>query len=238
MAIVTRRVDYQDGATALRGRLYFDDSVAGPRPAVLVSHAWGGRDDFANAQAEDMAKLGYVGFALDMYGAGKRANGVEECQAMMMPFMEDRALLARRMQLALAAVRSQPEVDASRVAAFGFCFGGLCVLDLARSGADVKGVVSFHGLLKGHELPKAAISAKLLVLHGDADPLAPFEDVIAFRNEMNAAGCDWQLHAYGKVLHAFAVPGANMPGVALHDAVAEARSQTALRNFLAEVLAA
>lgn len=237
MAIVTRRVDYQDQGTALRGRLYFDDSLGGPRPAVLVSHAWGGRDDFANAQAEAAAKLGYVGFALDMYGAGQRANGVEECQAMMIPFMEDRALLARRINLAVTTLRRQPEVDGSRIAAFGFCFGGLCVLDLARSGADVKGVVSFHGLLKGHELPKAPITAKLLVLHGDADPLAPFEDVIAFRNEMNAAGCDWQLHAYGKILHAFAVPGANMPGVALHDAVAEARSQTALRNFLAEVLA-
>lgn len=237
MAIVTRRVDYTDQGTALRGRVYCDDALAGPRPAVLVSHAWGGRDDFANAQAEAMAKLGYVGFALDMYGAGKRADGVEECQAMMTPFMEDRALLARRMRLALATARALPEVDATRVAAFGFCFGGLCVLDLARSGADLRGVVSFHGLLKGHALPKAAITTKLLVLHGDADPLAPFEDVITFRNEMNAAGCDWQLHAYGKILHAFAVPGANMPGVALHDAVAEARSQQSLRNFLAEVLA-
>jgi len=237
MTIVTRRVDYMDQGTALRGRVYFDDSSSAPRPGVLVSHAWGGRDDFANQQAENMAKLGYVGFALDMYGAGIRANGVKECQALMTPFMEDRALLASRINAALSTARSLPEVDAARVAAFGFCFGGLCVLDLARSGADVKGVVSFHGLLKGHDLPKQTITAKALVLHGDADPLAPFEDVIAFRNEFNAAGSDWQLHAYGKILHAFAVPGANMPGIAAHDAVAEARSQATLRNFLAEVLA-
>lgn len=237
MAIVTRRVDYLDQSTALRGRVYFDDSCSAPRPGVLVSHAWGGRDDFANQQAEAMAKLGYVGFALDMYGAGIRANGVEECQKLMTPFMEDRALLARRITAALTTLRSLPEVDASRVAAFGFCFGGLCVLDLARSGADVKGVVSFHGLLKGHDLSKQKITAKALVLHGDADPLAPLEDVIAFRNEFNAAGSDWQLHAYGKVLHAFAVPGTNMPGIAEHDALAEARSQAALRNFLSEVLA-
>ncbi|MGQ3055692.1 MAG: dienelactone hydrolase family protein [Nevskia sp.] len=237
MAIVTRRVDYLDHDTRLRGRVYFDDSSHGPRPGVLVSHAWGGRDDFANQQAENMAKLGYVGFALDIYGAGIRGNGVEECQKLMTPFVEDRALLARRITAALTTLRSLPEVDATRIAAFGFCFGGLCVLDLARSGADVRGVVSFHGLLKGHDLPKQTISAKVLVLHGDADPLAPFEDVIAFRNEMNAAGGDWQLHAYGKILHAFAVPGASMPGVAAHDAVAEARSQTALRNFLSEVLA-
>lgn len=237
MAIVTRRVDYVDQSTALRGRVYFDDSSSAPRPGVLVSHAWGGRDDFANGQAEAMAKLGYVGFALDMYGDGRRGNGVEECQKLMSPFMEDRAMLARRITAALVALRSLPEVDASRVAAFGFCFGGLCVLDLARSGADVKGVVSFHGLLKGHDLPKRKITAKALVLHGDADPLAPFEDVIAFRNEFNEAGADWQLHAYGRVLHAFAVPGANMPGIAAHDAVAEARSQVALRNFLSEVLA-
>lgn len=237
MAIITRRVEYRDGATTLRARVYVDDAASPPRPGVLVAHAWGGRDDFANAQAESMATLGYVGFALDMYGEGRRGNGVEECQALMTPFMEDRALLARRVNLALAALRSQPEVDGARIAAFGFCFGGLTVLDLARSGADVKGVVSFHGLLKGHALPKAPITAKVLALHGDADPLAPFEDVIAFREEMNAAGCDWQLHAYGKTLHAFAVPGANMPGIALHSAVAETRSQTALRNFLSEVLA-
>jgi dienelactone hydrolase len=237
MAIITRRVEYKDGTTALRARVWLDDGQAGLRPGVLVAHAWGGRDDFANAQAESMAKLGYVGFALDMYGEGRRGNGVEECQALMTPFMEDRALLARRVNLALSALRSQPEVDGSRIAAFGFCFGGLTVLDLARSGADVKGVVSFHGLLKGHALAPRPITAKLLVLHGDADPLAPFDDVIGFRSEMNAASCDWQLHAYGRILHAFAVPGANMPGIALHDAVAEARSQTALRNFLAEVLA-
>jgi len=236
MAIVTRRVDYQDQGVALRGRVYFDDSL-GPRPAVLVSHAWGGRNSFSNGQAEKLAKLGYVGFALDMYGVGVSAETVQECSALMAPFMEDRLMLTRRIQLAVATVQALPEVDAKRIAAIGFCFGGLCVLDLARSGAEVRGVVSFHGLLKGNGLPTNKVTAKALVLHGDADPLAPFEDVIAFRDEFNAAGNDWQLHVYGKTLHAFSMPGANMPGVAAHDALAEARSMKSMQDFLAEVLA-
>lgn len=236
MAIVTRRVDYQDQGVALRGRVYFDDSL-GPRPAVLVSHAWGGRNSFSNGQAEKLAKLGYVGFALDMYGVGVTGETVQECSALMTPFMEDRAMLARRIKLAVATVRALPEVDATRIAAIGFCFGGLCVLDLARSGADVRGVVSFHGLLKGNGLPPNKITAKALVLHGDADPLAPCEDVIAFRDEFNAAGNDWQLHVYGKTLHAFSMPGANMPGTAAYNAVAEARSMKSMQEFLAEVLA-
>lgn len=237
MAIVTRRVDYQDQGVALRGRVYFDDSL-GPRPAVLVSHAWGGRNSFSNGQAEKLAKLGYVGFALDMYGAGVSGETVQECSALMTPLMEDRTMLARRIKLAVATVQALPEVDAARIAAIGFCFGGLCVLDLARSGAEVRGVVSFHGLLKGNGLPAKKITAKALVLHGDADPLVPFEDVIAFRDEFNAAGNDWQLHAYGKTLHAFSTPGANMPAMGIvHNARAEARSMKSMQDFLAEVLA-
>ena len=238
MAVVSRRVDYSDQGVALQGVLYRDDSLPGRRPAVLVSHAWGGQDDFARNTAEKLAGLGYAGFALDMYGKGVTGSTVAECNALIGPFMQDRRLVARRQQLALNAVRAQAEVDSERVAAIGFCFGGLCVLDLARSGAALRGVVSFHGLLKPNGLPAARIAAKVLVLHGDADPMAPVEDVVALRRELTEAGADWQLHMYGNTLHGFAVPGANLPDIGVkHSESAQRRSEQAMRNFLEEVLA-
>lgn len=238
MAIVNRPVDYQDQGTALQGRVYFDDAAAGPRPVVIVAHQWGGREAFTDGHAETLAKLGYIGFAIDMFGTGVHGSTVEECSALIGPFVQDRALLARRVNAGLATARTLPGVDATRVAAIGFCFGGMTVLDLARSGADVRGVVSFHGLLKPNGLPKQPVKAKVLVLHGDADPMAPVEDYLAFRNEMNESGCDWQAHVYGQTLHAFSAPGANMPELGIkHSATAERRSNEAMRNFLAEVLA-
>lgn len=237
MAIVNRLVDYTEQGTALQGRVYFDDSVSGPRPVVLVAHQWGGRDAFVDGHAETLAKLGYVGFAIDMYGVGVRGSTVEECSALLTPFMQDRGLLARRVTAGLTAARALPEADTTRIAAIGFCFGGITVLDLARTGADIRGVVSFHGILKGHDLPKQPIKAKVLVLHGDKDPLAPIEDYLALREELTAAGVDWQAHVYGNTLHAFSDPGANLPELGiLHNVVAECRSNQAMHNFLAEVL--
>ncbi|GAC1632575.1 MAG: dienelactone hydrolase family protein [Nevskia sp.] len=238
MAIVNRLVDYQDQGTALQGRVYHDDSLSGPRPVVLVAHQWGGRSEFTDGHAETLAKLGYLGFALDLFGTGVRGATVEECSALIGPFMQDRALLARRVQAGLATARTLPGADAARAAAIGFCFGGLTVLDLARSGADLRGVVSFHGLLKPSGLPKQQIRAKVLVLHGDADPMAPVEDYLALRQELDEAGADWQVHVYGRTLHAFSDPGANLPEMGIkHSTAAERRSNQAMRDFLAEVLA-
>lgn len=236
MAIVNRLVDYQDQGSTLQGRVYFDDSASAARPAVIVAHQWSGRDEFPDGKAEALARLGYVGFALDMYGAGKRGTSVAENSALMEPFMKDRALVARRMQLAVDTVRGLPEVDNTRVAAIGFCFGGLCVLDLARSGSDVRGVVSFHGILKPPGSASKKIAAKVLVLHGDLDPMAPIEDVVALRRELTEAGADWQVHIYGHAKHAFSVPGANNADIGLlHNASAEQRSLQAMRNFLDEL---
>ncbi len=238
MAIVSQYIDYADDGTALQGRVFYDDAVTPPRAAVLVGHQWGGRDEFADGQAEALAQLGYVGFALDMYGTGVRGHSIPENSALMTPFMEDRARVARRTQAALATVKTLPQVDPNRVAGIGFCFGGLCLLDLARSGADLRGVVSFHGLLKPSGLPAAPISAKILVLHGADDPLAPIDEFIALRNEFTAAGADWQAHIYGNAKHAFAVPGANVPEIGvLHNANAERRSKASMRAFLEEILA-
>jgi dienelactone hydrolase len=235
--IQTREIDYRDEGTLCKGFLAFDSSHAAPRPAVLVSHMAGGREEFVENKARQIAELGYTGFALDMYGERRRGATLEEGRALMKPLLDDRALLARRIRAALVAVRALEQVDANRVAAVGFCFGGLCVLDLARSGADIQGVVSMHGLLKSHDLSKPRISAKVLALHGNDDPLAPPDDVRAFQEEMTRAGADWQLHIYGGTQHAFTNPKAANPAAGLvYNPTAERRAWTTLVAFLAEVL--
>jgi len=239
MAIQTRLIEYQHGAVTLQGFFAWDDAVAGPRPAVAVSHAWGGRSKFEDEKAVKLAEQGYVGFAIDMYGKGVLGNDPEENTALMTPFMQDRALLQARIAQGIATLRQQPEVDAGKVAAMGFCFGGLCVLDLARSGSDVLGVASFHGMFNapGNTVGNN-ISAKVLCLHGYDDPMAQPQSVLDLATELSGAGADWQVHAYGNTVHAFTNPAAdNAQMGTLYDANADKRSWTALLNFLEEVLA-
>jgi dienelactone hydrolase len=238
MALREELIEYRCGETLLEGFFCYDDAQPGPLPAVLISHAWGGREDFVEKKARRLATHGYATFALDMYGKGKRGTTPEECTALMTPFVQDRALLAKRINSALAKLKSLPQVDARRVAAMGFCFGGMCVLDLARSGADLRGVVSFHGLLKPNGLPPAkSLPAKILILHGYDDPLAPPEDVLAISKEFTQAKADWQLHAYGGVMHSFTNPAANNPaGGMVYNEKAQRRSWHSLMQFLEEVL--
>jgi len=239
MAIVSNTIGYLDGDVLLEAYFAFDDAITERRPAVLISHAWGGRDDFVAEKANKLAELGYVGFALDMYGKGVLGNSPEQNSKLMQPFMADRGLLQKRIKAALYAVRLLPWVDDSKIAAMGFCFGGLCVLDLARAGADLKGVVSFHGLLGAPDNMEAnAIKAKVLALHGHDDPMGPIEQVLAFEQEMTKAGADWQLHTYGHTMHAFTNPKANDPAFGtVYQANADKRSWLAMKNFLAEVFA-
>lgn len=237
MAIREQLIEYRDDSTVLEGFFCYDDARPGPLPAVLISHAWNGRDEFVEAKARRLAWHGYAAMALDMYGKGKRGETTEQCQKLMTPLVQDRKLLARRMTAGLETLRAQPQVDTGRVAAMGFCFGGLCVLDLARTGVDLRGVVSFHGLLKPNGLPPNKIRAKVLILHGYDDPMAPPEDVLAVAKELTDAGADWQLHAFGHTLHAFTNPHANdRANGLLYDEAADRRSWFALRQFLEEVL--
>jgi len=238
MAIISNTVNYVDGDTVLEAFFAYDDAIVGRRPAVLINHTWGGRDDFVANKAVKLAELGYVGFALDMYGKGVLGSGPEENAKLMQPFIDDRALLQRRISAALATVKLLPWVDDKKCAAIGFCFGGLCVLDLARTGVDIKGVVSFHGILAapGNTEGKP-IKAKVLALHGHDDPLGPPEQVLAFAQEMTKAGADWQVHVYGNTMHAFTNPIANNPGVGnVYQADADRRSWIAMKNFLEEIL--
>lgn len=237
MSIQTSIVEYSQDGVTFEGYLARDDAAAEPRPVVLVSHAWGGAGDFEHARARDLAELGYTGFSLDLYGKGVRGSNPEENAALMQPFLDDRELLQKRMRLAVEVASGQDGADASRVAAIGYCFGGLCVLDLARIGAGLRGVVSFHGLF--HPPGNTGgnrITAKVLALHGWDDPMATPENVVALAAELTGAGADWQIHGYGHALHAFTNPQANDPdhGVA-YDATADRRSWQAMVNFLEEI---
>jgi dienelactone hydrolase len=229
-------IAYQDGTLRLEGYAAYPQRST-PAPAVLIAPAWAGRDDFACAKADAIAELGYVGFALDMYGNAKVGKSTEENSALMSPFMHDRQTLIHRMNLALETLRQLKQVDTTRIAAMGFCFGGLCVLDLARSGAEILGVVSFHGILSAPQnTPNKKILAKVLALHGYDDPMGPPEKMLDFANEMTQAGADWQIHAYGNTQHAFTNPQAHDEELGLiYNQLAEKRSWQAMKNFFSEI---
>ena len=230
--------DYQDGDEICEGFLVTHDDAT-PRPGVIISHAWGGLGEFEQDKARAVAELGYNVLAIDMYGKGIRGKSIDENRELMGRFLGDRALLRQRINCGLDALKSLPNVDATKVAAMGYCFGGLCVLDLARSGAQVNGVVSIHGIFAPPEnLANEMIKAKVLALHGYDDPMATPENLTSFCTEMTDAGVDWQVHAYGLTYHAFTNPQANDPGMGtVFSPSANKRSWQALVNFLEELFA-
>ena len=234
----TQTLDYLDQSTQLEAFLAWDDKKSGKKPAVLVAHDWTGRREFAENKAKEMADLGYVGFALDMYGKGVfGADGdVEGNSALMNPLASDRRALRKRILSALDVVRSHEQVDPMRVGAMGYCFGGMCVLELARSGADVKGVISIHGIFSPGEIPNEKITSKILCLHGQDDPMVPPQQVLDLENELSSAGADWQVHAYGGTMHAFTNPSANNPDFGtVYNPVADRRATKAIKDFFEEV---
>jgi len=209
MSITTKPFAYKDGKQACMGFLAWDESVADARPGVLVAPAWGGLDKFAEDKAIEMAANGYVGFALDVYGDGATPDTTEAKTAMMTPFVEDRAMLLKRLKAGYKAAAALDEIDANAMAMMGFCFGGLCTLDLARSGSKLDAAISFHGLLGGHDLPKKKCKASVLIAHGWDDPMATPEDVTKVMSELSDAGADVQLLAFSNTTHAFTVPEAD-----------------------------
>ena len=226
--------DYQDGDTTLEAAVFRPRSSE-PRPAVLVAHAWAGRGDGEHEVAQRLADLGYVGIAIDVFGKGVVGDPGGDNTHLISPWLSDRAALLKRLEASVAFAKGLDGVDRSAIAAIGYCFGGLCVLDLARgtTGA-IKGVVSLHGMLDGNgSTGSDPIDASVLVEHGWRDPLAPPEKVLAFADEMKARNADWQLHAHGRAMHAFTNPGADKPdhGMA-YDADADRRSWAATTAFL------
>lgn len=235
--VVTQPVQYQQNDTVLRGYLAYDDAVSGKRPGVLVVHEFWGLNEFAKQRAEQVAKLGYVALAVDMYGEGKTTQDREEARRLA-DHVRSSPLMRERAKAGLKVLAKHELVDARRLAAIGFCFGGTTVLELAYSGADVKGVASFHG---GLTVPKPdemkSIKASVLVLHGAKDPHIKPEAINAFQEAMRQAGADWQMVFYGNAVHSFTNPSAGTDpskGVA-YDARTASRSFKYLELFLKEI---
>ncbi len=239
MALETQTLTYELNGHSFDAVVKHPTGGTGPRPAVLVCHAWGGRSAHEEAAAERLADWGYVGAAVDVFGVGVRGQSPAECEALITPLMQDREALQARLRAALTAVTGLEGVDETRVAAIGFCFGGLCALDLARANAPIKGGAAFHALLGATgTFGDEPIKPKVLALHGYDDPLADADAQRVFTDEMTARKADWQLHLYGGVSHAFTNEGANDPNLGLkHDPVAADRAWGSLKSFLTETIA-
>ena len=236
----TRDLDYRCDDVDLRGYLAGNDDATGARPGVLVFHEGLGLGEFAMERARRLAGLGYVAFAADMFGDRRQATNLQDAMALAGGLRAEPEKLRARARAALSTLTALPQVDASRCAAIGFCFGGSVVLELARAGADLRAVVSFHGVLST-KMPAEAgrVKASVLVLTGAEDPLAPPDQVAAFEREMRDAGVnDWQVTSYGNVLHGFTNPAADgsIMRAALYNEAADRRSWAAMRGLFDAVL--
>ncbi|MCI4590196.1 dienelactone hydrolase family protein [Sphingobium sp. BYY-5] len=235
---ITRSVIIQDiSEQPFEHMVVFDRSDSSPRPGILLFPNVLGTKQADFIRAEMVAAQGYVVLVVDMFGQSKRTIRADPDPARYMNELNaDRALLRDRANAAHGLLKGLDSVDPARTAAIGFCFGGRCVLDLARSGADIAGGVSFHGVYQAPPFPNAAITAKLLLCHGWDDPIAPPDATVALARELTEAGCDWQIHAYGGTGHAFTDESVNMPEKGLaYSAAADRRSFKAMADFLNEL---
>jgi dienelactone hydrolase len=237
-AIQTEVVEYKHGDTPLEGFLAYDNSKSGKRPGILVVHQWKGLGDYEKKRADMLAGLGYTVFCVDIYGKGIRPGEAGEAAAEAGKYKSNRALLRARVNAGLDVLKKHSLTDPRRIAAIGYCFGGTTVIELARSGAEVAGVVSFHGAL---DSPSPAdgrnVKCKVLALHGADDPFVPAKDVAAFEDEMRQAGVDWQLVAYGGAVHSFTDWNAgkdNSKGAAYNEK-ADKRSWEDMKQLFAEI---
>lgn len=242
-AIVSRTVEYHANGTRLVGYLAYDDSVKGRRPGVLVVHEWWGLNDYVKSRARQLAELGYVAFAIDMYGDGKQADHPDQAGAFAKEVGEKWNDAKARFRAGLELLKRQPITDPTRVAAIGYCFGGGIVLNMAREGFDLKGVVSFHGTLASPVKARPGIvKAQVLVLTGEADPFVPQEDVSNFKKEMENAGVDYRVIEYPGAKHAFTNPDADRFGQQFnlplaYDAEADKASWDEMKGFFDKIFA-
>jgi dienelactone hydrolase len=238
----TEFLSYMDGSVECEGYVASPIGLDRPTPVVLVCHAWGGQDDFARMQAEHCASLGYIGFAVDVYGKGRRGSTPAENSALMTPFVERRDVLRDRLLAALNTAHRLPSADPRSLGAIGFCFGGLCCLDLARAAPhDLRAVVSFHGLFGRPDAaqvgPQGRIAASVLCLHGYDDPMCTPDAVVGLAKELTDAGAEWEIDMYGGTSHAFTNPQANDPARGLvYRKTTSDRAFQRMRNFFAEKL--
>jgi dienelactone hydrolase len=237
-AVQSKAIEYDDHGTRLTGHLYWDDAKAGKRPGVVVFHEWWGLNDYAKKRAGMLAELGFVAFAADMYGDNKVTASPDQARQWMQHVTVDVDLWRERANLGLAQLKASELVDTQKLAAIGYCFGGGTVLQMAYGGADLRGVVSFHGSLPAApEEARGKVKPKILALHGQADAMIPPEIVQNFEARLTAADANWELISYGGVRHGFTNPDAGKAGIAnlKYDAQADARSWARMRDFFAEI---
>ncbi|MBS4168273.1 dienelactone hydrolase family protein [Parachlamydia sp. AcF125] len=237
-------VPYRVGDVSMQGYLVYDPTSREKKPAIVIAHAWKGQGEFEREKAKQLANLGYVAFAADVYGEGKTAESDEEAAALMAPLFVERKTLRERIRAAVRAVKQCPAVDPNKIGAIGFCFGGLTVIELVRSGEDIRGAVSFHGILgdtlggkKARLEPLAKeIKSALLIQHGYEDPLVSSSDIAAIQKELNRANVDWKMDIYGHTSHAFTNPSMRDTEHGLvYNAKSSQRAWTSMRNFFEEI---
>ena len=239
--VKTKMIAYEYGGVTFKGYLAWDTAVSGKRPGVLVLHEWWGLNEYARKRAEQLAELGYVAFAGDMYGEGKFTEHPNEAGQFATAVRSNVAAWQGRAQAALKVLAQQPQVDPSKLAAIGYCFGGSTALQLAYTGADLKAVVTFHAALPIPDAAQAkAIRAKVLINHGAADKFIPEETAVRFRAALEEAKVDYTMVYFGGAVHSFSVPGIdqkNVPGLA-YNAQADHRSWQYMRELFGEVFGA
>jgi dienelactone hydrolase len=230
-------VTYSADGVTLKGFVVYDENISGKRPAILVVPEWWGLNDYARNRARQLAELGYVAMAVDMYGVGTTASNPQQAQELATPFYKNPQLAKTRLDAALKKVKEYKQTDAANVAAIGYCFGGSAVLNSAKLGAELKGVVSFHGGLNGAPAKKDLLKAKILVCHGGADKFVTQQDVDAFKHAMDSIGADYTFKIYANATHAFTNPDATKTGKEFnmpieYNAAADKASWTDMQNFL------
>jgi dienelactone hydrolase len=237
-AVKTETVEYKDGDTTLKGYLVYDEALQGKRPGVILVHEWWGLNDYAKERAEMLAELGFVAFAVDMYGDDKVTEHGKEAKEWMTQITSNVEAWQKRALLGLDIIKGHDLVDPDYTAAIGYCFGGATVMQMAYAGADLDGVVSFHGSLPpATEAQQQNIKARVLVAHGEADGFIPPERIEAFKQALDAADADWQMVTYGGAKHGFTNPGADAYGIdgVKYDEKADARSWALMQSFLEEI---
>ena len=238
---VQENVTYEGDGITMEGYVAFDSANSQPRPAIIVIPEWWGLNDYAKRRARELSELGYIAMAIDLYGNGKTADNPDSAGKYATPFYQDPAMMQRRFDAALAKLKTYPQTDASKVGAIGYCFGGAQVLNLARLGEDLKGVVSFHGNLLGVPLDTAKLKAAILVCHGNADPFVPVAEVEKFIKEMDSLKVDYTFKGYDGATHAFTNPEATAMGEKFklpikYDAAADSASWKEMKSFFERVM--
>jgi dienelactone hydrolase len=239
VAIKEEPVTYTVDGKNFNGYVTYDSNLQGKRPAVLVVHEWWGLNDYPRSRAKQLAQLGYIAMAVDMYGDGKTGEDPKAAQALATPYYKDPTLSKTRLDAAINKLKTFPQTDTSKMAAIGYCYGGFIVLNAAKLGADLKGVVSFHGDLSGVPVNKNLLKAKILVCHGEADPLVN-PQVAGFKKSMDSAGVDYTFKSYPNAMHAFTNPAStengkkfNMP--IAYNAAADTASWNDMKAFFAKI---